>query len=158
MFHFRLLRCSLTALGATAALLLCATSAVAVSAESHAVIASFQAMLDGLAKRDKKAMMKQLLPGGSATLMRDGKPVQLSFEALTDRLSQPGTAAHEERIHDALVRVDDDVAIIWTPFEFLLDGKVDHCGRDIVSLVRVEGRWLIAAIGDNSRTECGRKS
>ena len=132
------------------------SAAAAASAEEKTVLASFQAMLDGLGNRDKAAMAAQLLPGGSATLMRNGKPVLMTFEALTDRLSQPGKETHEERIHDPLIRVDRNVAIIWAPFEFLLDGKVDHCGMDIVTLVRVDERWLIAPIGDNNRTDCGR--
>jgi len=70
-----------------------AAPANAAAGEQKAVLASFQAMLDGIAKRDKEAMLKQLLPGGSATLMRNDKPVQMSFDALTDRLSQPGTEA-----------------------------------------------------------------
>jgi Putative lumazine-binding len=134
-----------------------AANAKAPSADEKAVLASVQAAFDGLAKRDKAAILKQMLPGGNATLMRNGKPVQMSFEALADRLSQPGTETREERIHDPLVRVDNDVAIVWAPFEFLIDGKVDHCGRDIVQLVRVDGHWLIAALGDNNRTDCAGK-
>jgi hypothetical protein len=124
------------------------------STEEKAVLASFQAMLDGLGKRDKAAMMAQLLPGGSAILMRKGKPAQMTFEMLTDRLSQPGTSTHEERIHNAVVHVDGDVATVWAPFEFLVDGKIDHCGRDIANLIRVDGRWIIAAIEDNGRNDC----
>ncbi len=125
------------------------------STDEKAVLASFQAMLDGLGRRDKAAMMAQLLPGGSAVLMRKGKPAQMTFEMLTDRLAQPGPGTHEERIHDAVVHVDGDVATLWAPFEFLVDGKVDHCGRDIANLVRIEGRWIIAAIEDNGRSDCG---
>ena len=125
------------------------------SIEEKAVLASFQAMLEGLGKRDKAAMMAQMLPGGSAVLMRKGRPSQMSFEMLTDRLSQPGQATHEERIHDAVVHVDGDVATVWAPFEFLVDGKIDHCGRDIANLVRIDGRWVIAAIEDNGRSDCG---
>jgi hypothetical protein len=154
--HPALLRAVLSAACAIAMLLSLAPTAAAASAEEKAVLAAFQAMLDGLGKRDKAAMLAQLLPGGSATLMRNGKPVQMTFEALTDRLSQPGNETHEERVRDPLIRVDGNVAIIWAPFEFLLNGKVDHCGRDIVTLVRVDERWLIATIGDNSRTDCGR--
>jgi len=128
---------------------------IAMSAEQKAALASFQAMLDGLGKRDKAAMMAQLLPGGGAILMRNGKPAQMTFEVLTDRLSQPGKETHEERIHDAVVHVDGDVGIVWAPFEFLVDGKIDHCGRDIANMVRVDGRWLIAAIEDNGRKDCG---
>ncbi len=125
------------------------------SIEEKAALASFQAMLDGLGKRDKAAMMAQMLAGGSAVLMRKGKPSQMTFEMLTDRLSQPGQATHEERIHDAVVHVDGDVATVWAPFEFLVDGKIDHCGRDIANLVRIDGRWVIAAIEDNGRSDCG---
>jgi hypothetical protein len=145
---------------ASAALLLTTpyfAAAAPRSSEEKAALASFQVMLDGLGRRDKAAMMAQLLPGGSATLMRNGKPVQMSFEALTDRLSKPGPESHEERIHDALVRVDGDVAIIWAPFEFLIDGKVDHCGRDIATLVLVEGRWLVAYIEDTGHKDCTQK-
>jgi hypothetical protein len=128
-----------------------------LSAEETAVLASFQALLDGLGKRDKAAMMAQLLPGGSAVLMRSGKPAQMSFEILADRLSQPGPESHEERIRDAVVHVDGDVATVWAPFDFLIDGKIDHCGRDIANLVRVDGRWIIAAIADNGRKDCGAR-
>jgi hypothetical protein len=129
--------------------------AAAMGADRNAALAGFQAMLDGLGKRDKAAMLAQLLPGGSAVLMRNGKPAQMTFEVLADRLSQPGKETHEERIHDAIVLVDGDVATIWAPFEFLVDGKIDHCGRDIANMVRVDDRWLIAAIEDNGRKECG---
>jgi hypothetical protein len=125
------------------------------SIEEKAVLTSFQAMLDGLGKRDKAMMMAQMLPGGSAVLMRKGKPAQMSFETLTDKLSQPGPASHEERIHDAVVHVDGDVATLWAPFDFLVDGKIDHCGRDIANLVRVDGHWIIASIEDNGRSDCG---
>jgi hypothetical protein len=125
-----------------------------MTAEQKAALASFQALLDGLGKRDKAAMTAQLLPGGGAILMRKGKPAQMTFDMLTDRLSQPGKETHEERIHDAKVLIDGDVGTVWAPFEFLVDGKIDHCGRDIANMVRVDGRWLIAAIEDNGTTDC----
>ena len=133
----------------------CRGAHTALSADEKAVLASFQALLDGLGKRDKAAMMAQLLPGGSAVLMRNGKPAQMTFEMLADRLSQPGPESHEERIHNAVVHIDGDVATVWAPFEFLVDGKVDHCGRDIANLVQVDGRWIIASIADNGRKDCG---
>jgi hypothetical protein len=99
-------------------------------------------------------MAAQLLPGGSVTLMRNGKPVQLGFDAFLERLSAPGTDTREERIYNPLVRIDDNIAIIWARFDFLLNGKVDHCGTDIVSLAKVNDQWLISFLGDTSRTEC----
>ena len=144
-------------MGLLACLLSLPSPAISATADEKAALASFQALLDGLGKRDKAAMMKQVLPSGSVTLMREDKPVQMTLEGLADRLAEPGKDTHEERIHDALVRVDGNVAIVWAPFEFLIDGKVQHCGRDIANLVRVEGEWKIAAIVDNSRNDCSAK-
>jgi hypothetical protein len=124
------------------------------SPEEKAVLGLLQTFMDGLAKRDKAEMAALLLPGGSATLMRNGKPVQMGFDVFLERLSAPGTETREERIVDPLIRIDDNIAIIWTRYVFLSDGKANHCGTDIVNLVKVEGQWVISAVGDTSRTEC----
>ena len=90
-------------------------------------------------------------------LMRDGKPVQMTFEAFADRVGKPGTTHIEERIANPLVRIDRDLAVVWATFEFLIDGKVDHCGTDLFTLIRTEGKWLIASVADTSRKECSTK-
>ena len=108
-------------------------------------------MFDGMAKRDAAAIKEPLLPGGTMVLMRDGKPVQMTLEAFADRVGKPGTTQIEERIHDPLVRIDNDLAVVWAPFEFLIDGKVDHCGTDLFNLVRKDGKWLIASVADDRR-------
>lgn len=125
------------------------------SADEQAVLASFQLLLAGLGQRDKVAMLAQSLPGGHATLMRKGKPLQMTLDELADKVSAPGKDSHEETIRDPMVRIDDDVAIIWARFEFLVNGKVDHCGRDVATLVRVDGRWLVASLEDTASTACG---
>jgi hypothetical protein len=134
-----------------------ALAAKAASSEEKAVLAPLQALLDGLAKRDKSMMAAQLLPGGSATLMRNGKPVQLGFDAFVERLSAPGTDTREERIYDPLIRIDNNIAIIWARFDFFLNGKIDHCGTDVVSLAKVNDQWLISFLTDTGRTECGKQ-
>jgi putative lumazine-binding protein len=126
----------------------------AATPDQQAVLAPVMAMFDGMAKRDAAAIKKPLLAGGSMVLMRDGKPTQMTFEAFADRVGRPGTTHIEERIHDPLVRIDNDLAVVWAPFEFLVDGKVDHCGTDLFNLVRTEGKWLIASIADTGRKDC----
>ena len=127
----------------------------AASPEEQAVLATVQRVFDALAKHDKDLMRQQLLPGGMATLIRNGQPVQLHFDAFIDRLG--GTARVEERIHDPLVRIDNDIAIVWAPYEFLSEGKPDHCGTDVFTLFRRDSRWLVSAIADNSRSDCQAK-
>jgi hypothetical protein len=126
----------------------------AKSAEQQAVLTPVTALFDGMAKRDAEAISKPLLPGGTMVLMRDGKPIHMTFDAFADRVAKPGTTHIEERIHDPLVRIDRDLAMVWARFEFLVDGKVDHCGTDLFNLVRTDGKWLIASIADTGRKNC----
>ena len=129
----------------------------AATPEEQAILAPVKAMFDGMAKRDTAAIKEPLLPGGTMVLMRDGKPVQMTLEAFADRVGKPGTTQIEERIHDPLIRIDNDLAVVWAPFEFLIDGKVDHCGTDLFNLVRKDGKWLIASVADTGRKDCAAK-
>lgn len=127
------------------------------AAQQQAVLAPVTALFDGMSKRDAEAIKKPLLPGGSMVLMRDGKPTQMTFEAFAERVGRPGKTHIEERIHHPLVRVDHDLAVVWAPFDFLVDGKVDHCGTDLFNLIRTDGKWLIASVADTGRKDCSAK-
>ena len=145
-------------------LLAAATAAGVLLSTLHAqtedekgVLVPVNEMFQGMTNRDAGAIKKPLLPGGTMVLMRDGKPNKMTFEAFADAVGKPGKAHIEERIHDPLVRVDNDLAVVWAPFEFLVDGKVDHCGTDLFNLVRTDGKWLIASIADTGRKDCPAK-
>ncbi len=129
----------------------------AQSPQEQAVLAPVQAMFDGMSKRDAAAIKEPTLPGGTMVLMRDGKPTQMTFEAFAERVGKPGKTRIEERIHDPLVRIDNDLAVVWAPFDFLVDGKVDHCGTDLFNLVRVDGTWRIASVADTGTKACSGK-
>jgi len=139
---------------ATIAAALLAPSLYATTPEEQAVLAPIHAMFDGMSKRDAAAIKEPTLPGGTMVLMRDGKPSQITFDAFADRVGRPGTTHIEERIHDPLVRIDNDLAMVWAPFDFLVDGKVDHCGTDLFNLVRKDGKWLIASVADTGHKDC----
>src|SRR5215469_905759 len=134
-----------------------AIPSLAQSPDEQAVLAPIHAMFAGMSKRDAAAIKAPTLPGGTMVLMRDGKPAQMTFEAFAERVGKPGTTQIEERIHNPLVRVDNDLAVVWAPFDFLVDGKVDHCGTDLFNLVRVDGRWMIASVADTGTKSCSAK-
>ena len=129
----------------------------APGAEEQAVLASVQALFDGMANRDAAAIKAQSLPGGTMVLMRDGKPTQLTLESFAERAGRPGTTHNRESIHDPLVRIDNDVAVVWAPFDYAIDGKVDHCGTDLFDMVKVDGKWLVAGVADTGRKGCAAK-
>lgn len=123
----------------------------ALTPEEQAVLAPLQKVFDGIAKHDRSLAKAQLLPGGMVTLKRSDRIVQMSFDQFVEHIPATGTERLEERIHDPLIRIDDDIAIIWAPYVFSIDGKGDHEGTDIVNLVKKDGRWLVAGIADNGR-------
>jgi hypothetical protein len=129
----------------------------AATSEEQAVLAPIQAMFDGMTKRNAAAIKEPTLPGGVMVLMRDGKPTQMTIEEFAEHVGKPGKTHIEERIHDPLVRIDNDLAMVWAPFEFLSDGKVDHCGTDLFNLVRKDGKWLISSVADTGRKDCAAK-
>jgi hypothetical protein len=131
-------------------------SMFAATSDEKAVLVPIQAMFDGMAKRDAAAIKASALPGAMMVLMHDGKTEQITFEAFGKRVAK-GKTQIEERIHDPLMRVDNDLAMVWVPFEFRVNGKVDHCGTDLFNLVHMDGKWLIANFGATVRKDCWAK-
>jgi hypothetical protein len=132
------------------------SSVCAAKRDDQAVLAPINAMFDGMAKRDAAAIKMPSLPGGTLVLMLNGKPDQITFEAFAERVGK-GKIRIEERIHHPLVRIDNDLAMVWAPFEFLVDGKIDHCGTDSFNLVGIDGKWQIASLAATIRKDCRAK-
>jgi hypothetical protein len=116
----------------------------------RAVLAPLQAVLLGLHLFDGEMIREQWLPGGAATLIRQGTILQLDVNGFVERLPSDGPVL-EEYIRNPVVFIDDNIAVIWAPYEFFRDGKLHHVGTNIVNLLQLDGRWLITALADNSR-------
>ena len=121
ILHRLPLSCLLAA--ATSAGLLTA-SLHAQTPEEQAVLAPINAMFDGMTKRDSAIIKETFIPGATMVLMRDGTPGQMTADAFAERVghpAHPSTAKIAERIHDPLIRIDNDLAVVWAPFDFFID-------------------------------------
>jgi hypothetical protein len=119
-----------------------------------AVLAPVQAMFYGMAHRDAAAIKAAWLPGGVLVVAVEGNLREITVENFANRVATSGTTHIEERIHDPQVRIDHDLAVVWAPFNFFIDGKLDHCGRDLFSLNEKNGRWQIVALAATTRRDC----
>jgi hypothetical protein len=137
----------------TMAISILAASPRAATPDEKAVLVPINALLGGMAKRDVAAIKAPTLSGGMMVLMHAPKPEQITFDAFAERVGK-GKTQIEERIYDPLVRIDNDLAMVWAPFEFRVDGKIDHCGTDSFNLVRTGGKWMIASLAATVRTNC----
>jgi len=124
--------------------------------EQQAALKPLQLMCDGLVKKDFKLIQDQLLPGGMATQIREGKPIQMTFDFFDTRLQQLFETSHdqfEETLYHPAVRIDHDIAVIWAPYVFTVNGKMDHCGTNVFTMYRESGRWLVSNVADNGRND-----
>ena len=53
------------------------------------------------------------------------------------------TVALDERLYDPKVLVRGPIAVVWTPYDIVIDGALSHCGVDVFTLINTEGAWKI---------------
>lgn len=51
------------------------------------------------------------------------------------------------------VRVHREVAVVWTPHEFLRGDGFSHCGMDAITMVRTDGQWRMSAASNTGGSE-----
>ena len=51
------------------------------------------------------------------------------------------------------MKTDGDIAFVWAPYTFYLDGAVRHCGVNAIDLLRDGTGWKITQVADTRRTE-----
>ncbi|KAJ7844868.1 hypothetical protein B0H14DRAFT_2775648 [Mycena olivaceomarginata] len=118
-----------------------------------AVITVAEKFLGGIAKRDKAAMLSLILPSGGATLIRNDAPISITLVGVVERIPFDYPQKMSEIISaQPTVRVDRDIAMAWTPYEFYMDGVLHHVGTNIWSFWKKDGKWVISGLADNSRT------
>ncbi|KAJ7457452.1 hypothetical protein FB451DRAFT_1274929 [Mycena latifolia] len=125
-------------------------STTGFSEDQLAVLAVAETFLLGIEKRDKAQMLAQILPAGGAALMRNGAPMFTTLAGLVERIPFDHPKAISEIISDQpTIFVDRDIAMAWTPYEFYIDGKIDHVGTDIWSFAKQDGKWFVSGVADN---------
>ena len=124
---------------------------VTTGRDEQEVLDTVARLLDTVARRDKEGMRALLFPGGVAVRSRDHEVWCVPFAEFPDLLPG-GDSVLQEQFHEPLVRVDDDIAMVWAHYDFLVDGRVHHWGTNILSLVKRSGGWQISGIADNGRT------
>jgi Putative lumazine-binding len=125
--------------------------------EKAEVMKPVQNFFSAFARRDKAAMLAELAPNVEVMSARKGELRRLNIDALADLVVAYKGGAIAEPIHDPIIHIDDNLAVIWTRYEFTVEGRVNHCGTDVITLMKLNGRWVIVGLADNGRDECSQK-
>ncbi|KAN0103172.1 hypothetical protein V8E51_011485 [Hyaloscypha variabilis] len=145
--------------------------------EEIAILATVHKFLSGIKDRNPVQMHACIHPsGGHALLIRPDpsspgikKHLSLTLAEVVERIPFDASGELEENIaltewedgddgmkyggRKSEVRIDHDLAVVWTPYEFRRGGVVSHVGTNVFSLVRegAEGRWVICWVSDTWR-------
>jgi ketosteroid isomerase-like protein len=121
------------------------------------VLATVQKFFDSMTAKDTAAARQILVMDATYFSVREGDD-GTTMRGSTNReyLERLATTTDDlqERMSDPLVMVHEGIAVVWTPYEFQVNGKFSHCGVDAFSLVRIDGRWKIAGIVYTVEQEC----
>ncbi len=64
---------------------------------------------------------------------------------------RPADQKWEEKLLDYKVQIDGNLAHVWTPYEFWLNGEFSHCGANAFTLAKTDDGWKIVHLIDSRR-------
>lgn len=143
---------TLTALTAWTAL---TPEALEAQAEADA-LAAVEQVFEGMRRADP-AMVRAVFAADARFSMVDTRrsPPGVGVQDVQGWLDAIGESdgSWDERIYDVQVLVDGDMASVWAPYTFYLNGAVSHCGINSIELLHDGRGWKITQISDTRRSE-----
>lgn len=142
--------------------LLCLLAAVVVApaglhaqSEEQAVLQVVKRLFDGMRTRDTTLMRAQLDPTARMiAITPEQKIATIDPSRWIGGVGKATGDAYDERIFDPEVRVDDNIATVWTYYEFWLGPKLSHCGIDAFFLAKTSAGWKVNQVADTRRKDC----
>jgi ketosteroid isomerase-like protein len=133
----------------TAALL--ATAPLAARSPTHeqiVVMDGVSAFFTALRSDDKTALARQMLPEGVIFVHNRMKPdaPRVDVVPVADHLARWATQTRTvyEAMDMAEVLVTGDMAQVWGPYYFEVEGRLSHCGINSLSMVKTAEGWKVA--------------
>lgn len=86
---------------------------------------------------------------------QEGKP-QIhtgDLEKFLVSIGSPRDQIYDEQIWSYDVKIEDNLATVWTPYTFYLGEQLSHCGVNAFQLANTEEGWKIIQITDTRKKE-----
>ncbi len=126
------------------------------TAEEQEVINTIQSFFDAMAEKDTATLSSLMHPKGVYFVTQEGKSARVNtHEAYVKNFPMGKEYDFKEEMWDPQVLINGDMAVLWAPYNFYLNGKFEHCGIDNFSLIKENGKWVIATtVFSISKTPC----
>jgi hypothetical protein len=111
--------------------------------EDEQVLQVAEAALRAISAEDMVALTDLMVEGTVVwSVTEDGVVRRTRAEEREMRIAQDFV----ERGFDPEVRRTGNLATVWVPYDFHVNGAWSHCGVDTFTMVKVEGEWRIAGM------------
>ena len=120
------------------------------------VLRTVARLFEGMRNADSAMVRSTFAPGARfARVDARQSPGTIAYDTPDGWLAGVANSAKrwDERVYDVQVKVDDEMAQVWAPYTFYLDGKIRHCGVDTMELLRDGSGWKITHLSDTQRRE-----
>ncbi len=133
------------------------SAATTVHAQDEAgALAAVEQMFEGMRAANSEMVMEVFAVDARFALLsaRDG-PATVTVQSVDGWIRSIGGSdgRWNEQIYDVDTRVDGDMASIWAPYTFYLDGTIRHCGVNSIELLHGTEGWKVTQLSDTRRTE-----
>jgi hypothetical protein len=133
------------------------TSALKAQTTEDSVKAAVNKLFEAMKNSDSASLMTAF--SDSAVLQTIVRAKNGTVRVLNEKVKDFGSSitkypkgALDERISFGSIKIDDDLASVWTPYKFYFNNKFLHCGVNSFQLVRIKGEWKIQYLIDTRRT------
>tara|TARA_Y100000034_G_scaffold105927_1_gene133969 strand:- start:327161 stop:327607 length:447 start_codon:yes stop_codon:yes gene_type:complete len=92
----------------------------------------------------------------TTTTTKDGKKVLRTDEAssfLKSIANKNPDHVYFEKLLSYDIKIDGNLASVWTPYEFYFNGNFSHCGANSFQLFNNNGKWEIIYLVDMRRRD-----
>lgn len=127
------------------------------SSEEKAIKKTIETFFDGLQKGDSTIVSSTLhstIKLQTTYTGKDGKNVLLTESrqnVLTGIANKKPEHTYFEKLLSWDIKVDGNLASVWTPYEFYLNNTFSHCGANSFQLYNDNGTWKIVYLVDMRR-------
>lgn len=128
--------------------------------EEAAIKQTIQKLFDGMRNADSSAIINSFAQDAimqTIAVDKEGKTIvkQELVSNFASSVSKQKKGFLDEQIIIENIKVDNSLAIVWTPYRFYYKGNFSHCGVNSFTLVKLDGIWKINYIIDTRRkTNC----
>lgn len=137
-------------------LLLLSTTVLSQSEDEIAIRNTVDRFFEGMRRTDSTMIRETIEPQcflKSIFRVKSGEVV-LSDESIDDFIKSVGTpheGIYDERLLSYDIKIDGEMGVAWTPYEFYVDDHFSHCGVNVFTLLRRGDTWKIIGITDTRR-------